>query len=197
MRCLMAVWSSHREWLLGTWMNPGPSLPPALQTQLQSSDGWNRPEPTSALFMGAESTLPVCPHMAQWMPSHGGGKKGRKKKKKKRKDIWHWNELYACNSSSGDGKWLQFVIWTFQRWKRGRPPELSWASLLFQSCSPSSMGCWSRDLEGLLTCNVLCSGTEWVVGKGQFNRLNRELPLDYLGLYIYMFVCLCLNSKNL
>lgn len=59
MRCFMAVWSSHRGWLLGTWMSPAPLLlPPALQTQLKPGDGWNRPEPTSALFMGPESSLP-------------------------------------------------------------------------------------------------------------------------------------------
>lgn len=103
----------------------------------------------TALFMGAESDLPVCPHTAQWMLLHWGGE-----------DIWHWNELHACNRSSGDRKWLQFVIWTFQRWKWGRPPEPSWVRLLFQSCSSSSTGCWSRALEVLLTCNVLWSGTD-------------------------------------
>ncbi len=147
-------------------MNLAPSLPPAPQTQLQLSDGWNRPEPTSALFMRAESTLPVCPHTAQWMPLHGGEKGGEKK------DIWHWNELHACNSSSGDRKWLQFVIWTFQRWKQCRPPELSWASLLFQSCSSSSTGCWSRVLAGLLTHYVLCNGIQ---------RAERKALVQWLG----------------
>lgn len=78
----------------------------------------------------------------QWMPLYAGGEgKKVKKKKKKRKDIWHWNELQAFNSSSGHGKFSQFVIWTYQKWKWGRPPELAWAPLLFQSCSLPSTGC--------------------------------------------------------
>lgn len=86
--------------------------------------------------------------------------------RKKKKDIWHWNELHACNSSSADRKWLQFVIWTFQRWKRGRPPERTWAGLLFRSRSSASTRLLIQISGGLLTCNILRGGTEWADRSG-------------------------------
>lgn len=143
MRCLMAAWSSQRGTAAGNMDESAPPLAPSCSTNTASAQWWMKQAGDYlALFMGAESALPVCPHTAQWMHLHGGGKK---------KYIWHWNELHTCNSSFGDGKWLHFVIWTFQRWKWGRPPEVSRAGLLIQSCSSSCLNCWfwspGRDFE--------------------------------------------------
>ena len=138
MRCLMAVWSSHRGMTAGNTDESGP-LPPYCSTNTALAQWWMKQ--AGALFMGPESTLPVCLHTAQWMPLQGGGKE---------KDDWHWNELLTCNSCGGAAKLSEFVIWTFQRWKPVEPPELSWDSLLFQSCSSLDTGCWSRASEGYL-----------------------------------------------
>lgn len=63
-------------------MNPALSLPPAPQTQLQLSDGRNRPEPTSPLFMGAASALPIAVNA---IICRGRREKGKKKKRKREK----------------------------------------------------------------------------------------------------------------
>lgn len=136
MRCLMAVWSSHRGdgcWEHG-WIRPPHSLLLYKHSSgpVMDETGWSLPRP----YLWEQKTLSprLSVHGAVNAITCWG----------EEKDSWHWNELQACNSSSGDGKWLQFVIWTYQRWKRDRPPELSWACLLFQSWKSSSTDrlCW-------------------------------------------------------
>lgn len=169
MRCLMAVWSSHRGMAAGNMDESGP-LAPSRSTNTAPAQWWMKQAGAYlGLIYGSRKHSPrPSAHGAVNAITWWGERKGKK-------DIWHWNELHACNSSSGDRKWLQFVIWTFQRWKRGRPPELSWASLLFQSCSSSSMGCWSRALADLLTRYVLCSGTERADIKGLVQWLGASI----------------------
>lgn len=124
MRCLMPVWSSHRGKAAENMDESAPPflLLPALQTQLRPCDGWNRLE--SYLWEQKVLSPSVCTWRSECHYMVGGEGK---------KDIWHWNEVHACNCCR-DGRWLQFTMWPFQRWKLGRPPKRSWASLLFQSC---------------------------------------------------------------
>lgn len=125
----MLVWSSHRAdgcWEHGWICTPPSSLCSFLLYKHNSSlvmdeTGWSLSYlwEQKVLSPSVRTRRSECHYMV------GGEKK---------KDIWHWNEVHACNSC-GDGKWLQFIMSPFLKWKRSRPPELSWANLLFQSCS--------------------------------------------------------------
>lgn len=106
---------------------PPHSLLPSLtasQTQLQAGDGWNRPE----LYLWEQKAL-LLSFCAQHSECHYmvGRKRG-----KTTSDIEMNCVLVLVLLDLGSN---QCFLWTSQRWKQERPPELCRAALLFQSCS--------------------------------------------------------------